>query len=50
MKAKARKMMSVFSSGFHILIIIYRKYERVPYIYFSKQAFSAKEIPPLIYG
>lgn len=49
MKAKAKKIMSVFSSGFHILIT-QRKDERVPYIYFSKQAVSAKEIPALIYG
>lgn len=49
MKAKARKIMSAFSSGFHILITS-RKDERVPYIYFSKPAVSATEIPALIYG
>lgn len=41
--------MIVFSSGFHILIT-QRKDERVPYIYFSKQAVGTKEIPSWIYG
>lgn len=41
--------MSVFSSGFHILIT-WRKDERVPYIYFSKQVVGAKEIPALVCG
>lgn len=48
MKVKTRKRMSLFSSSFHILIR--KKYKRISYIYFSKQAVGAKEMLASIYG